>query len=114
MSERTAADAAMAAVEAAAGWEKNPKGNPNAIEKYFDSAVGPKMAVIWIGRAPDQVGNFSVTAEFWSEGRNIAESKGIVLNINTPVEKIPGLIAQFIRKLEGAINDSFAVRLLKS
>lgn len=110
MTDENARNAARAAVEAA-GWRM--EGDLIA-EKQFDSAVGPKKALIWIGRGADQVGNFSVTGEFWSEGRNILEPRGLILNVDTPAEKVAGLVERFTQDLEAKIQDSYAVRLLET
>lgn len=106
----TAMDAAVSEIEAA-GW--SIKRGP-AAEKFYDSAVGPKKALIWVSRKADQVGNFTISGEFWSEGRNVAENQGLVLNALAPAEDIPRLISSFLSGLERAIRDSYAVRLLET
>lgn len=110
MSDTTAAQTAMAAIEAA-GW--STEGGTAAV-KNFDSAVGPKKALIWVSRHPDQEGNITVSGEFWSEGRNIVESNGLLLNVEMSIGQIPRRIEHFLKKLEVKIRDSYAVRLLES
>lgn len=107
-----AMNAAAEAVKKRSGWVFD--GGPAAATRCFESICGPKLAHIWLGRQPDQVGNFRVVAEYWSEGRNICESAGLIINVDTPLAEIPCLVSRFLQQIESIIKQSFAVRLLEA
>jgi hypothetical protein len=54
------------------GWVPDPV-NTNVATKEFDTAVGPKKASIW-ARTLHSSGKVYLTADYQSEGRNMAES----------------------------------------
>ena len=82
--------------------------------KMFDSAVGPKKATVWIGQTPDKVGNIMISGEFWSEGRNVAGGKGVLINVNMDPDQVPGRVSRFLRGIEKMIAESYAVGLMRS
>lgn len=109
--EKTVTEIAIDAIREA-GWE--PTDGPAAGRREYATVVGLKQALIWIGRRPDQAGNISVAGEFWSEGRNVLEHRGVLLNVEMRPGQVAGRVAQFLRLVEEGIQQSFAVRLLAS
>jgi hypothetical protein len=104
-------DAIWATLEGT-GWKRDDI--VPAATKMVDTYVGQKTATIWIGQQLDQVNNFSVSAEYWSEGRNIASADGLILNLEDTLEEVRASVKRFLGQVECRIAESYAVRLMRA
>jgi len=87
------------------GWNKTKQPSGSTFEKAFETFRGVQTANVFLlmGENP---GEIHMTAEFWSEGKNILSGLGF---LGRPSK--PGLTA-WIQELEKGINGSFAVRMI--
>lgn len=83
-------------------------------EKSFATAVGPKVAHVYLQDCDAQSKAFILAGDYQSEGRNILESCGVLFLKDAQCEAVCGLVASFIARAEQAVGQSYAVRLMRA
>lgn len=99
-----------------AGWQRPAefdfKNTALVATKTFDSAVGPKSA--WLYLTPWPEGDVVLTGHYESEGRNIVSDVMVTLDVNVSDHDLQFGVSSLVRRVEKAINHSYAVRLLRT
>lgn len=93
----------------ATGWAANPGGSAVALKQY-ETAVGSKQAQAYLRTGHDYV---SLDGVYWSEGRNILESSGVLIPKTACSTQVRSLAGQFADRVERKVRESYAVRLLQ-
>lgn len=83
-------------------------------EKSFETAVGPKVGHVYLHDYGAQSKAFILGGDYQSEGRNILESRGVLIPKGSDAEQVRGLVAAFVAGAEQAVGDSYAVRLMRA
>ena len=86
-------------------------GGPALATKSFQTAVGPKAAIIWLGAASEETHQHALSIEFQSEGRNALSNFSSFIGRDLPPEAIEGHVTSFAEDAEVAIGETYAVRL---
>lgn len=112
MSTNATTDSTIREALQANGWTLTQ--GPSLAQKDFDTAVGVKTATVWI--SPMRAGTIQrlLSGEYYSEGRNILGPHCVLIPVDADSDTAAELTLQFVRNVESAIADSYAVRLLRS
>jgi hypothetical protein len=83
-------------------------------EKSFATVVGPKVAHVYLQDFGAQSQAFILAGAYWSEGRNILEGCGILIQKEAQSAEVSALVQKFIAGVEAAVGASYAVRLMRA
>ena len=83
-------------------------------EKSFATAVGSKVAHVYLKDFGQQSKAFILGGDYQSEGRNILESRCVLIARDAGAEEVRRLVAQFVAGAEQAVSESYAVRLMRA
>lgn len=87
---------------------------PCLVSKTFDTAVGPKDAVVYLSPQDPSGRSRVLFGVYWSEGTNILQSRPVLVPVGAEPVEVKRLATEFVRGVESAIADSYAVRLLRA
>jgi hypothetical protein len=81
--------------------------------KDFPTAVGVKRALAWCytGFEGSPV---SLVGEYWSEGQNVLEARGVLIPKVADQSAVASLVARFAAGADAAVQASYAARLLRN
>lgn len=96
----------VAALESA-GWSKSD--GAAIATKSFDSLNVQKEAFAYLSRGDGF--NRSLTFQYTSEGRNVAEADGVLIPVGASVERASELAEQAAARAEKSIRESYGVRI---
>lgn len=80
--------------------------------KTFPTAVGPKVALVYLQDYGKGTENYVLAGDYQSEGRNILEPEFVLLPKQASDEVLRSLVLKFAAKVAKAIAASYAARLL--
>jgi hypothetical protein len=81
--------------------------------KTFATAVGPKMALVYLQDYGKYTVNYILTGDYQSEGRNILESQFVLLPKAADEATLRDLVKRFAADVSKTIASSYAVRILQ-
>ena len=110
--QRAAAATVAQAILVAHGWTAEPGGTTALATKAFDTAVGVKTAVAYLGNFDSEFCNCTLGAEYQSEGRNAASTAGVLIPKDASASVVQQLAAQFVSNVDEAVAETYAFRLL--
>lgn len=99
-------ESVVAALESL-GWSKSD--GAAIATKFFDSINVRKEAVAYLSKGDGF--NRSLTFQYTSEGRNVAEADGVLIPVGASVEQASELAAQAATRAEKSIHESYGVRI---
>lgn len=79
--------------------------------KYYDTAVGPKQALVYISDFGPQEGSVRVTGEYWSEGRDCLSTTSVLISRQALPSDIDVLVQQFAVEADAVVGQTYAARL---
>jgi len=79
--------------------------------KWFETAVGPKSAVVLM---EPYFGKHALKAEYWSEGGNVLSTMLLKIDIQADLKVLEEAIPKFAEEIEKHVGQSYAVRLHRS
>lgn len=79
-------------------------------QKWFDTAVGPKSAVIYM--EPSSEGGLNLKAEYRSEGNNVLSTLCEQVHLDVEGDELSNIVSGFNDKVVAVIEKTYAVRLL--
>jgi len=82
--------------------------------RVFPTAVGPKRADVYIHDYGPETAHVELGGEYWSEGRNVLEARGVLVPRTGAVADLESLVARFCAEAIRAVEQSYAARLLSS
>lgn len=82
--------------------------------KQFQTAVGPKEAVVYLDDYGPHCDNLVLGGSYHSEGRNCLESGVVLIPKKTVGAQVSHLVAKYVKGAEDAILNSYAARLYKT
>lgn len=110
--QRAAAAAVASAVLLENGWTAE-LGHPIALAtKTFETAVGKKAAVAYLGHFDSEFYNCTLMADYQSEGRNATSTAGVLIPKDASASVVQQLAAQFVSNVDEAVAETYAFRLL--
>ncbi|MNR71865.1 hypothetical protein D3C71_25440 [compost metagenome] len=92
------------------GWTPIEGGTAIA-RKTFDTAVGPKEALVYLTNSRDDDPNRTLQGDYQSEGRNVLEPHGVLLPKAAEPVMVDALVDKFVAGAERAVGESYAARL---
>lgn len=92
------------------GWSTDRILN-NWVCKYYDSAVGPKRAALWL-TFDAECNQYWLRGEFTSAGQNVLATSYAIIPSTAAENEIQSAVDAFIVEAEKEIEGSYAVRLL--
>ena len=90
------------------GWKELSA--PAVAEKEFETAAGIRTAIAWLP-ADGKIKAGFLSAEYWSEGRNILSARSLTLPIMNAPHGLPEIAVATRKKIEefeNTINESYA------
>ena len=84
---------------------------PCLAEKIYDTAVGAKLATIWLSPPNPASARMTLSGYYYSEGRNILESCVQLIDANAGLAQCMEVVDKFALQVEKAVAGSYAVRL---
>lgn len=103
--------AAIVAQLAAAGWTAIERSTAIAIKTY-DTAVGPKVAHVYLADFGPGETNYVLQGVYFSEGSNVLSARGILIPKDADLTAAKTLTERFATGAEETVMDSYAARLL--
>lgn len=94
----------------ALGW--TAAGSTAIATKTYNTAVGPKTALAYLGDFGPDAESMSLTGDYQSEGRNILEPHGMLLPKAAGHDLVRMLVTRFSVGVDAAVGQSYAARLL--
>jgi hypothetical protein len=91
------------------GWNNFDHPSAALSYKFYDTAVGKKEAQVYF--SGDQY-NWRLSGLYESQGRNILETESVLIPKDCSFTRLLDLTDLFIQRVETAIANSYAVRLL--
>lgn len=80
--------------------------------KDFPTAVGVKRALAWCYTVSEG-SHVSLVGEYWSEGQNVLEARGVLIPKIADQSAAARLVARFAAVAAAAVQASYAARLLR-
>lgn len=84
----------------------------NTVTKMFETAVAPKQADIWVARSRES-DRYVLTGQYESQGNNALSTCWSWIPFASSEQEIAHAIDGFLAKVEHAIGETYAARLLK-
>lgn len=84
----------------------------NTVTKMFETAVAPKQADIWVARNRES-DRCVLTGQYESQGNNALSTCWAWTPFTASEQEIAHAIDDYLAKVEQAIGETYAVRLLK-
>lgn len=84
---------------------------PRLAEKSYDTAVGAKLATIWLSAPNPAAGQMTLSGYYFSEGRNILQSCAQLIEADATPAQCTSAVEQFASQVELAVCASYAVRM---
>ncbi|CAM5560296.1 hypothetical protein [Eoetvoesiella caeni] len=83
------------------------------VEKYFHTAVGAKVAFVYLADFGANSCDYMLQGDYQSEGRNCLEPHAVLIPKNSDLPTIHGLVDSFAGNAEKVISETFAARLVR-
>jgi hypothetical protein len=93
------------------GWDNFDHSSTALSFKLYDSAVGQKEAQVYF--CGDEY-SWLLSGLYESQGRNILSTASVLIPKNCDAADLGIYCAQFLARVDSAISQSYAVRLLRS
>lgn len=81
--------------------------------KMYDTAVGPRQALVYIQDFGPQEGSVRLTGDYRSEGRNCLSTTSALIPRSADEKTIRVAAEQFSSQADKVVRDSYAMRLLQ-
>lgn len=92
----------------AQGWTPS---NAAIATKDYDTAAGGRTAIVFL--SPGDGFNYVLQGDYQSQGRNILEPRAQLIPVDVTPDALEKIIETFILDTGKAIEESYAVRLLR-
>ena len=93
------------------GWSVFKTGAALA-SKMYQTAVGNKEALTYLGVWGSDAENFVLSGEYWSEGSNCLESRFVFIPKVADRTAVEMLVKQFVSNADAAVSQTYAVKVL--
>ena len=113
---QTHSDRLKHAVQAALianGWSPMPYNSSSLAERTFETAVGPRVAFVYLAPPMRDSDTRSLLSDYQSEGRNVLAPHLTLIPIAAGDDEVAQLIAKFSADAVKTINDTYAMRLTR-
>ncbi len=95
------------------GWSPVPYNSASLAERTFETAVGPRVAFVYLAPPMRDSDTRSLLSDYQSEGRNVLAPHLTLIPVAASDDQVGQLIATFSADAVKTINDTYAMRLAR-
>lgn len=93
------------------GWS-SCEGGAACASKVYQTAVGPKQALVFLKDFGRDSVSFMLSGEYYSEGRNVLEPRSVLIPKIADEQTVSMHVDAFATQADEAVSQSYAARLL--